>query len=67
LEHQPVTIADIRIPFWRLVRFFVRASIAAIPAAIILALIYALVGAIIVGILALLGLDFHSFRMGTPA
>ena len=46
------TITDIRIPFWRLILFFVKASIAAIPAAIILGIIYLIVAA---AIFALIG------------
>ncbi|HEX5868133.1 MAG TPA: hypothetical protein VFY72_10535 [Beijerinckiaceae bacterium] len=37
-----ITIADIDIPFTRLVAFFVKASLAAIPAAIIVWLVIAL-------------------------
>ena len=39
-----MTIVDLRIPFFRLVFFFVKAALAIIPAAIILALIFALIG-----------------------
>lgn len=39
-QNQTVSLVDIQIPFWRLVAFFVKASIAAIPAAIILGVIY---------------------------
>jgi len=42
-----MTIVDLRIPFWRLVAFFVKSALAAIPAAIILMLIFALLGAVI--------------------
>ena len=42
-----MTIVDLRIPFFRLVFFFVKAALAMIPAAIILALIFALLGVII--------------------
>jgi hypothetical protein len=40
MEVNQLSIVDIRIPFWRLVMFFVKVSIAAIPAAIIVAVIY---------------------------
>ena len=40
MEGNQVSIIDIRIPFWRLVMFFVKATIAAIPAAIIVWVIY---------------------------
>ena len=42
-----MTIVDLRIPFFRLVFFFVKAALAIIPAAIILALIGALLGGIV--------------------
>jgi hypothetical protein len=41
MNETSVTITDLRIPFWRLVAFFVKASIAAIPAAIIVSIIFA--------------------------
>lgn len=37
-----MTIVDLRIPFFRLVFFFVKATLAMIPAAIILSMIFAL-------------------------
>jgi hypothetical protein len=65
---EPVTIADIRIPFWRLVVFFVKCSIAAIPAAIILGLLYALIGIVVVGIFAAIGIDWQGMISSrTPA
>lgn len=39
-----VTLTDIDIPFTRLIAFFVKASLAAIPAAIILMVIFMLIG-----------------------
>jgi hypothetical protein len=42
-----MTVVDLRIPFWRLVAFFVKSALAVIPAAIILALIFALIGVVI--------------------
>lgn len=42
-----VTVTNIDIPFTRLVAFFVKASLAAIPAAIILMLIFAVVGLVL--------------------
>ena len=38
-----VAIADIQIPFWRMVAILVKWSFAAIPAAIIIGIIYAIV------------------------
>ena len=43
----PVVITDLRIPFLRLVLFFVKAGLAAIPAAIIVGLIVMLIVAIV--------------------
>ena len=38
-----VAIADIQIPFWRIVAILVKWSFAAIPAAIIIGIIYAII------------------------
>ena len=43
----PVIITDLRIPFLRLVLFFVKAGLAAIPAAIIVSLIVMVLAAVI--------------------
>jgi hypothetical protein len=43
----PVVITDLRIPFLRLVLFFVKAGLAAIPAAIIVTIIVAVIAAAI--------------------
>jgi len=43
----PVVITDLRIPFLRLVLFFVKAGLAAIPAAIIVSLIVMVLVAIV--------------------
>jgi hypothetical protein len=43
--HTPVVITDLRIPFFRLVLFFVKAGLAAIPAAIIVSFIVMLLAA----------------------
>ena len=51
MERNLVSVIDIRIPFWRLVAFFVKAAIAAIPAAIIVAVIYFLIAGILVALL----------------
>jgi hypothetical protein len=54
---QRIVVVDLRIPFFRLVWFFVKVSLAAIPAAIILGLIAMLVSAIVAA-LAGSNLDF---------
>jgi len=60
---QPLVITDIRIPFFRLVLFLVKLSLAAIPAAIILALASVLISAILAGLFGL-QMDFM-MRRGT--
>ncbi|NNM71653.1 hypothetical protein [Enterovirga aerilata] len=54
-SNNPVTLVDIDVPFGRLVAFFVKASLAAIPAAIIVWVILWLIAAVVWG---LLGLSF---------
>jgi hypothetical protein len=44
---QRIVITDLRVPFFRLVMFFVKAALAAIPAAIIVGFLVMLVTAII--------------------
>jgi hypothetical protein len=44
---QRIVVVDLRIPFFRLVMFFIKASLAAIPAAIVVAIILAVLTAII--------------------
>ncbi len=53
---QRIVIVDLRIPFFRLVFFLVKMTLAAIPAAIILLVFSALVGALIA---ALFGGQMH--------
>jgi hypothetical protein len=48
---QRITVTDLRIPFWRLVAFFIKASLAAIPAAIVVAIIIMLLSALIMGLM----------------
>ena len=48
---QRFVITDLRIPFIRLVLFFVKAALAAIPAAIIVGFLLMLVTALIAGLL----------------
>jgi hypothetical protein len=60
---QPLVITDIRIPFFRLVLFLVKLSLAAIPAAIILALVSVLISAVLAGLFGL-HMDFM-MRRGT--
>ena len=48
---QRIVVTDLRIPFHRLVAFFVKAALAAIPAAIVVAFVVMLLTAIIAGLL----------------
>jgi len=48
---QRFVIVDLRIPFVRLVLFFVKAALAAVPAAIILGLLLMLMTALVAGLL----------------
>lgn len=51
-----VSIADVEIPFWRMVAIIIKWTFAAIPAMIILSIIFAIIGAIVGGgIFAMLG------------
>jgi hypothetical protein len=47
---QRIVVTDLRIPFFRLVAFFVKAALAAIPAAIIVAFVLMLLTAIVAGL-----------------
>jgi hypothetical protein len=51
MDNNPVSIVDIRIPFWRLVAFFVKAAVAAIPAAITVSIIYFLIAGVLLAML----------------
>jgi hypothetical protein len=46
-EQTPVVVTDLRIPFFRLMLFFIKAGLAAIPAAIIVSLIVTVLAAAI--------------------
>jgi len=48
---QPVVIVDLRIPFVRLVLFFVKAALAAIPAAIIVGALIMLATAVVAALI----------------
>ena len=51
-----VTIADIQIPFWRMVVILIKWTLAAIPAVIIVSIIFGIIGALIGGsMMALMG------------
>ena len=42
-----VTIADIQIPFWRMVAIIIKWALASVPAVIILTIIFGLIGMVI--------------------
>ena len=46
-----IVLVDLRIPFIRLVMFFIKAGLAAIPAAIVVGLVVMLISAFVVAIL----------------
>jgi hypothetical protein len=51
-----VAIADIDIPFWRMVAVMIKWTLAAIPAVIIVSIIFGIIGAILGGgMMAMLG------------
>ena len=51
-----VSIADVEIPFWRMVAIIIKWTFAAIPAMIILSIILGIIGAVLGGgLMALLG------------
>ena len=52
-----VAIADIDIPFWRMVMIIIKWSFASIPAIIIISIIFGILGAVFGGIIA--GLTGH--------
>ena len=51
-----VAIADVDIPFWRMVAIIIKWTIAAIPAVVIVSIIFGIIGAILGGgMMAILG------------
>jgi hypothetical protein len=59
-----VAIADIDIPFWRMVAIMIKWSLAAIPAVIVISIIFGVIGAVFGGILvAIFGTSFPGLKM----
>ena len=59
-----VAIADIDIPFWRMVAIMIKWTFAAIPAVIIVSIIFAILGAALSAILVgVLGINIPSVKM----
>ena len=58
-----VSIADIDIPFWRMVAIIIKWAFASIPAVIIITIIFAILGALLGAAVALLGLNIPSMKL----
>ena len=58
-----VAIADIDIPFWRMVMIIIKWAFASIPAVIIISIIFAIIGAALGAILVGIGLNIPSIKM----
>ena len=58
-----VAIADVDIPFWRMVAIIIKWAFASIPAIIIISIIFAIIGALLGGVVGLLGLSIPSVKL----
>jgi hypothetical protein len=58
-----VSIADIDIPFWRMVAIIIKWAFASIPAVIIISIIFGIIGAVVGAGVALLGLNIPSMKL----
>jgi len=59
-----VSIADVEIPFWRMVAIMIKWTFAAIPAVIIVSVIFGIIGAALSAILVgVLGINIPSVKM----
>jgi hypothetical protein len=59
-----VAIADMDIPFWRMVAIMIKWSLAAIPAVIVISIIFGIIGAVLGGIMvAIFGTNFPGMKM----
>jgi hypothetical protein len=59
-----VAIADVDIPFWRMVAIIIKWTFAAIPAVILISIVFAIIGAIVSGILvAIFGASIPGLRL----
>ena len=58
-----VSIADVEIPFWRMVAIIIKWAFASIPAVIIITIIFAILGALLGAAVALLGLNIPSMKL----
>jgi hypothetical protein len=58
-----VSIADIDIPFWRMVAIIIKWAFASIPAVIIISIIFALIGAVFGLVVGMMGLSIPSMKL----
>lgn len=58
-----VAIADMDIPFWRMVAIMIKWSLAAIPAVIVISIIFAVIGGVIGVIAAMIGASVPGLKM----
>jgi len=58
-----VSIADIDIPFWRVVAIIIKWAFASIPAVIIISIIFMIIGAVLGAAVGLLGLSIPGVKM----
>jgi hypothetical protein len=58
-----VAIADIDIPFWRMVAIIIKWAFASIPAVIIITIIFMILGAALGAVVALLGVSIPSMKL----
>ena len=58
-----VAIADIDIPFWRMVAIIIKWAFASIPAVIIITIIFMIIGAVVGAVVALLGVSIPSMKL----
>jgi hypothetical protein len=59
-----VAIADVQIPFWRMVAIIIKWTFAAIPAVIIVSIIFGIIGALIGGgLMAFLGTSIPGLKL----
>jgi 5-bromo-4-chloroindolyl phosphate hydrolysis protein len=59
-ETQNVVITDVKMPFFSMVMFMVKWTLASIPAVIILMILFAVIGAGLFFVLGMLGIDMGS-------
>ena len=59
-----VAIADIQIPFWRMVAIIIKWTLAAIPAVIIISIIFGIIGALVGGgLMAIFGTSIPGLKL----